>query len=119
MDTAIKVIQWFNNHSFALGLLNSEQWQMYTKTKALITPVVTRWTAQYCALSRLLETWKALQVTIIKHEDDLMASVGKKKNLISRAREVLRVCQDENWWKEITMCVEYYLLTNSLIFSLF
>ncbi|KAF8656505.1 hypothetical protein AX14_008056 [Amanita brunnescens Koide BX004] len=103
MDTAIKVIQWFNNHSFALGLLNSEQRQMYTKTKALITPVVTRWTAQYCALSRLLETWKALQVTIIKHEDDLMASVGKKKNLISRAREVLRVCRDENWWKEITI----------------
>ncbi|KAF8344389.1 ribonuclease H-like domain-containing protein, partial [Amanita rubescens] len=95
--------QWFNNHSFALGLLNSEQQQMYTKTRALISPVVTRWTAQYCALSRLLETWKALQVTVIKHDAELVASVGKKKNLVSRAKTVLSVCRDDNWWKEITI----------------
>ena len=82
MDTVVKVIKWFNNHSYALGLLNTEQKQTYNKTLALIVPVVTCWTAQYCALSRLLETWKAIQVTVIKHEDDLMSSIGKKKKAV-------------------------------------
>ena len=103
MDTAVKVIQWFNNHSYALGLLNSKQKQMYNKTLALIAPVVTRWTAQYCALAHLLETWKAIHITVIRHEDDLIASVGKQQKAVDRAKTVLAACRDDKWWKEIAM----------------
>jgi hypothetical protein len=68
IDHANEIIKWFNNHSFALGLLNGEQMSMFHKILTLILPVVTCWTSHFCSLSRLLEISKALKVTAMKHE---------------------------------------------------
>ncbi|OJA09942.1 hypothetical protein AZE42_14003, partial [Rhizopogon vesiculosus] len=47
VDNANGVIKWFNNHSFALGLLNGEQMSMSDKVLALILPIVTCWTSHF------------------------------------------------------------------------
>ncbi|KAF9461238.1 hypothetical protein BDZ94DRAFT_1372691 [Collybia nuda] len=73
MDESSEVAKWFNNHSYALGELGKEQADMYNgKVLALITPVVTWWTAYYCSMDQNLQIWKALRVTPIKHHDAIM-----------------------------------------------
>ncbi|PCH38738.1 hypothetical protein WOLCODRAFT_44498, partial [Wolfiporia cocos MD-104 SS10] len=102
VDEAILVIKWFNNHSYALGVLNEEQMSMYKKSHALIMPVVTRWTSNFCALDRLLDIWKAIQMTSIKHEDRLVESVGQKHSAKTKATQVLALVKDTTWWKALT-----------------
>ncbi|PCH34657.1 hypothetical protein WOLCODRAFT_79053 [Wolfiporia cocos MD-104 SS10] len=102
VDEAILVIKWFNNHSYALGVLNEEQMSMYKKSHALIMPMVTRWTSNFCALDRLLDIWKAIQITSIKHEDRLVESVGQKHSAKTKATQVLALVKDTTWWKALT-----------------
>ncbi|KAJ8595427.1 hypothetical protein M405DRAFT_759096, partial [Rhizopogon salebrosus TDB-379] len=61
VDNANEIIKWFNNHSFALGLLNTEQVSMSNRALALILPVVTCWTSHFCSVSRLLEVSKPMK----------------------------------------------------------
>ncbi|KAF8874902.1 ribonuclease H-like domain-containing protein [Infundibulicybe gibba] len=103
IDQAAKIIKWFNNHSYALGLLNKEQQDIYKKCWSLVVPVVTRWTAHFCAASRLLDIWKALKVVAAKHGDEIIGSVGKKRKAIQKAEAVLACVWDENWWKELVI----------------
>ncbi|KAF8873343.1 ribonuclease H-like domain-containing protein [Infundibulicybe gibba] len=103
IDQAAKIIKWFNNHSYALGLLNKEQQDIYKKCWSLVVPVVTRWTAHFCAASRLLDIWKALKVVAAKHGDEIIGSVGKKRKAIQKAEAVLACVRDENWWKELVI----------------
>ena len=72
---------------------------------ALIIPVITRWTAYFCALARLLQVNKALKVTVFKHYDVIMESVGKKVKMKARAARLLAHVQSKNWWKQLTLYV--------------
>jgi hypothetical protein len=73
---ALNVIKWMNNHSRALGLFRQEQLCTYQKILALILPVITRWTAHYLSLRRLLTVEKALKAAWIKHGDTMIASAS-------------------------------------------
>ena len=79
MEMAVQLIKWFNNHSYVLRVFNKEQKSSpLGKTLALIASVVTHWTAYYCALNHLLVVKNVLQVTIIKHRNELVDCVRKK-----------------------------------------
>ena len=106
VDSAIEVIKWFNNHSFALGLLNTEQAITYNDTIwALIVPIITRWTSHTCSLSRLLQVNKAMKLTATWNRDELINYVGPKVKSINKAKRVLDRVLDNNWWKEVAMFV--------------
>jgi hypothetical protein len=104
MDECSEVAKWFNNHSFALGKFDEEQKDIYKgKVRALVTPGVTRWTAHCCVLTRLLETYKALEVTSVKHGDAIIPTVGPKEKAKRNARKILRSVRDNMWWDKVVM----------------
>lgn len=111
LDECAEVVKWFNNHLFALGMLNKEQLDIRKKVLALIFPVVTRWTAYFCALRRLLEVNKPLTVTASKYRDEILDTVGPKAKSKRKARKILHRVQDEAWWNKVTMyviCCTYF-----------
>ncbi|GBE85739.1 hypothetical protein SCP_0802610 [Sparassis crispa] len=117
VDAALKVIKWFNNHSFALGVLNEEQQLMYHKILALILPVITRWTSHFCSLLCLLETWKALQITSIKHDVKLIESAGRSVKSKRKAKRVLQHVRNDEWWKKLVivkMHIEPLVITTNV-----
>jgi hypothetical protein len=105
VDAAIEIVKWFNNHSFCLGLLNEEQMTTYKKIWALILPVITRWTSNFCAVSRLLQVNKAIKVTATRNRDELIEYVGSDANKVAKAERVLDRVVDDSWWKELAMYV--------------
>ena len=108
MDECSEVMNWFNNHSYALGVFMKEQRDMNDGKPpvALVSPVATRWTSYFCSLSRLLEVWKSLQVTAIKHSDQIMETVGPKEGPKRKARNILFRVRDEFWWQKVIKCIK-------------
>ncbi len=108
MDECGDVVNWFNNHSYALGVFMKEQKDMNDgkPTVALLSPVVTQWTSYFCALSRLLDVWKSLQVMAIKHSEQIMETIGQKEKAKRKARNILFQVRDELWWQKVVKCVK-------------
>ena len=98
VPNALNVIKWMNSHSRALGLFRQEQSFTYQKNLALILPVITRWTAHYLSLHRLLSVEKALKAAWIKHGDTMIASAGSKSDDNAKARAVQKVVEDPEFW---------------------
>ncbi|TFY79124.1 hypothetical protein EWM64_g4889, partial [Hericium alpestre] len=111
IDSAVEVVKWFNNHSYALGIFQKEQRETYGgKEWCLIMPVITRWTAYFASFDRLLKLRKALQVTAIKHEQELISALGTsapaRKKL--KARRVLARIKDDSWWKKLVVIKTHF-----------
>ncbi|KAF8703671.1 hypothetical protein RHS03_06185, partial [Rhizoctonia solani] len=103
MDAAYRLVHWFRNHSFALGLLRKCQAQEYNgRVLALILPVLTRWTAHYCAAARLLDVMHAIRICIAKHEAEILESAGP---IHSDARKLavstLAIATASEFWEEL------------------
>lgn len=98
---ALMVIKWMNNHSRALGLFRQEQIFTYQKVLALILPVITRWTAHYLSLRRLLTVEKVLKVAWLKHSETMIASAGPKPNDKAKAIVVQKVIDDSQFWYRV------------------
>ena len=90
-----------NNHSCALGLFRQEQLYTDQKILVLILPVITRWTAHYLSLRRLLTVEKSLKAAWIKHSDTMIATAGSKSDDNSKARVVQKVIEDPEFWYHI------------------
>lgn len=101
IDAALLVIKWFTHHSYALGILNQEQLTLATIALAFIVPIITRWTAHYCSVARLLQLQKAVHVTVIKHEEKLIESVGTKKDLRTKAVKIMDTVKDKEFWDRL------------------
>lgn len=101
MDEVVEVVKWFINHSYALGVFNEEQQSMTGKNLALITPVITRWTAYFLSMDRLVTVWKPLQITSIKHKTALLESVGHKPKAKKKAQQVLSHVHNDTWWAKV------------------
>jgi hypothetical protein len=111
VDAAIEVVKWFNNHSFCLAHLNKEQMTTYQKNWALILPVITRWTSNFCALARLLQVNKAIKVTATRNREEFIDYVGSDASKVAKAERVLDRMVNDNWWKELAMYVAERLST--------
>jgi hypothetical protein len=101
VTTALVVIKWMNNHSRALGLFRQEQLCTYNKFLALILPVITRWTAHYLSLRRLLTVEKTLKSAWIKHGEAMIASVGAKREDRAKAIEVEETINSPQFWYNV------------------
>lgn len=112
---ALMVIKWMNNHSRALGLFRQEQLATFQKVLVLILPVITRWTAHYLSLRRLLTVEKALKATWIKWSEIMIASAGSKSNDKAKAMEVQKVVEDSTFWNHIKRYITNSELSASLL----
>ena len=99
----LDVVKWFNNHSQALALFRSEQKLTYHgKFWALILPVITRWTAHYLSLTRLLKVEAALRTCATRHKPALLACAGARDaDAQAAAGAVLRTIGDDDFWEKV------------------
>jgi hypothetical protein len=100
---ALAVIVWFNGHGAALALLNDEQCYTYGDSWALILPVITRWTAHYLSISRLLKVKTAVRSCSIRHETTLLECAGRKAEVKEAARQILATVSDNQFWDDLVM----------------
>jgi hypothetical protein len=98
IDTANEIIKWFNNHSYARGLLKQELRTMGMPPLLLLAACLTRWTAHYCAVTCLLQVGKALQSLVLKRHEELIDSAGRKLKLQEKAASVLDYVEDRHLW---------------------
>lgn len=98
---ALMVIKWMNNHSRALGLFRQEQLSTYNKYLVLILPVITRWTAHYLSLRRLLTVEKTLKSAWIKHSEAMITSAGAKRDDKAKAIEVEEIINSPQFWYRV------------------
>jgi hypothetical protein len=105
IDQAVEVIKWFNNHSFSLGKLSEEQIVTYKQAWALILPFISRWTFHFCSISWLLQVNKAMMLMVTQHCEQFLEYVGGTERRVETAEQVMDHVCDNNWWKELSMCV--------------
>ena len=98
---ALMVIKWMNTHSRALGLFRQEQLYTYNKILTLILPVITRWTAHYLSLKRLLTVEKTLKSAWIKHSEAMIASAGAKREDKAKAMAVEEIINNPRFWYHV------------------
>jgi hypothetical protein len=99
-ENAARVIKWFRNHSFALGLLRECQELELGTAHALISAVLTRWTAHYCAASRLLDIAKPMVICVVRHEAALLESSGRVNSEGQKAaKEVFSIVKNAEFWQ--------------------
>ncbi|RXW12099.1 hypothetical protein EST38_g13755, partial [Candolleomyces aberdarensis] len=103
IQQAIEVIKWFNSHSRALGILNLEQASvnMNGVIFALILPVITRWTAHFCSLSRLEDVEAAMRAAWMKYSTQLISAAGPRREAKEKARSIQAIVEDAAFWKNI------------------
>ncbi|KAF8960763.1 ribonuclease H-like domain-containing protein, partial [Flammula alnicola] len=101
VNRALDVVKWFNNHGTALELLHQEQLLTFAYAWALILPVITRWTAHYLALTRILKLKRPLQLCWTRNETKLVVCAGTKEELQEKAREIHATVKDEAFWYRI------------------
>ncbi|THH07907.1 hypothetical protein EW145_g3063 [Phellinidium pouzarii] len=107
IDSTVMVIKWFMYHSYAPGIFNKEQLMTYSSVLALIFPIITRWTAHFCAIARLLQVKKAMVIVVMKYETELVNSVGNKKETLDKARKVMEIIKSGSFWDSLTQIKEY------------
>ena len=102
---AQEVVQWMNSHSRALGIFRNEQRQTHPlkKVLTLIRPVITRWTAHYLSLRRLLDVQILLQTCWMKHGATIIESAGSTAEANAKAKSIERTITDPIFWKEVKM----------------
>lgn len=79
------MIKWFNNHSFALGLLQHEQTTFHLVVLVLILLVLTRWTSHYLAMDRLV----ILKAGFLRLVAKLVSSAGAKAADKAKAHKMI------------------------------
>ncbi|KAJ7702903.1 ribonuclease H-like domain-containing protein, partial [Mycena metata] len=104
---ALIVVKWFNNHSKGLDLLRAQQRAIFGAILRLIIPVVTRWTAHYCCLRRVLKVERSIRATVVAHPDTLRICAGSKPEQIEAAEYVMEVCNRDSFWKNIARIVRH------------
>ena len=106
IDLALEVIQWFNAHSRALGMLRKEMAEQLGKVYALILPAITRWTSHYLSCSRLLKIQLTLRNLVLYHRSDLVLCAGDKRDTKAKAEEILDIVAEPSFWR----CLAEYVL---------
>ncbi|KII89273.1 hypothetical protein PLICRDRAFT_175485 [Plicaturopsis crispa FD-325 SS-3] len=97
---ALDVVKWFNGHSRALGWFNAEQ-KLTAEQKrilALLLPVITRWTAHYLCVSRLLRLSTPMKTCCLRHYDALLLCAGTKPHLKAEAKRIVDTVGESSFW---------------------
>ena len=98
----MEIVKWFDNHSRALSLLRIQQEKHYGKVLMLIRPPVTRWTACYLTVNRILEIENALRVCAFINSQQLIACGGTERAQKDKAEELVNELQSPTFWQNLT-----------------
>jgi hypothetical protein len=112
LSAAATIVKWFNSHDRALFLLCEEQRHVFGKARALILPVITRWTSHYLSTNRLLQIKDAVTGVVERYGPELITSVGREDAAIEAARNIVSLIKKDGLWETLQRCVPitFYLL---------
>lgn len=99
---ALEVIKWFNNHGYALDLLRQQQRLNSEHILSLILPCVTRWTAHYLAISRLLKVSKAVKTCCFVYTDKVLDCAANTLEAKAKAQEIVDTVSNNRFWENLT-----------------
>lgn len=95
---ALDVITWFNNHSKCLKLLRQEMRLNPLGILVLILPIITRWTAHYLAVERLLTVGISIRTCFLRHGEALIEGAGTKPEQKADAQAIKAIVGDDTFW---------------------
>lgn len=100
VEEASKVIKWFNDHTYPLGLLRKEQKSLGMKVLSLIH-ACHRWASQYTSCNRLLILREPMQRLALTYKDELLSAAGKKPEQREAAQSILRITTTALFWSRL------------------
>jgi hypothetical protein len=95
---AQEAAKWFLSHSYALGLLQSEQNKAGHQSRTYILANITRWTAHYLSTLSLLEDRGPLQATVVLHRAEL-EKAGSRHPV--QTKHVLSTIEEPTFWHKL------------------
>ncbi|KAI0286480.1 hypothetical protein BC826DRAFT_906832, partial [Russula brevipes] len=107
VDEALEVVKWFNNHSYALGLLRDGMRTKFGYILALILPVLTRWTSHFLCVSRLLRVEFCLRAMLLDSQvvAGLRVAAGDRADAKRKAEEILKIIGRQDFWDDLKLYV--------------
>lgn len=102
MNKASELIKWFNNHTFALGILRKEQEVRNQKPLALISTCLTRWTTHFLAANRLNTLKQSMCACVNYRREELITAGGEKEEQKDAAKQVITFIEDGTFWATLS-----------------
>ncbi|KZT64718.1 hypothetical protein DAEQUDRAFT_769439 [Daedalea quercina L-15889] len=93
LDDALEIIKWFNNHTWALGMLKDTMATKIGKVLCLILPVITHWTSHYLSVQQLIKVEHAFRQLLLDMEDNLVKCAGDKEEAQEKAMQIIAKLQ--------------------------
>ncbi|KAF9510374.1 hypothetical protein BS47DRAFT_1273897, partial [Hydnum rufescens UP504] len=106
MAEASELISWFNNHSFALHVLFSEQRSMPEFGNVILTlirAVITHWLTHVTSFNQLLRVSMAMKSAVLKHKDNIIKAAGTAVSAVSKAKEMVKIIENPAFWTDLEM----------------
>lgn len=91
-------ICWFLSNSVPAGLLWEKEKQLYSGTKALSLPGVTRWGSKVSSVQSLLDTQAAVHSLALEEEKDQEDVGGQRADAKVEVQQVLEGGEDTQTW---------------------
>ncbi|KAJ7106255.1 ribonuclease H-like domain-containing protein, partial [Mycena epipterygia] len=107
INEGLDIVKWFTNHSRVLELLRDQQQNMehYKETHRFLTltfPMISRWIFHFLAVRRMLTLSPPMCTLYIQDYETLIQRAGDKVEAKAKAREVLALIDDPQFWKNLT-----------------
>lgn len=84
-----------------LGLFWLEQVVTNNKILLLILPVITRWTAHYLSLRRLLQVEASMQTAWIQYKQEMIECAGPKADARAKALSIQCIVENRDFWHQV------------------
>ncbi|KZT63079.1 hypothetical protein DAEQUDRAFT_681006, partial [Daedalea quercina L-15889] len=93
LNDALEIIKWFNNHTWALGMLKDTMATKIGKVLCLILPVITCWMSHYLSVQQLIKVEHAFRQLLPDKEDDLVKCARDKEEAQEKAMQIIAKLQ--------------------------
>lgn len=118
-DKADDLITWLRSKTFVLALLRETQEQSGKTALTVIRPVLTHWTAHYCAYDRLL-TLRPFLLILIKMDKQHLDSqiITGKRAARDKASKMVDLIESGQFWHALARYVYTLILINIRVLSI-
>jgi hypothetical protein len=101
IDNALKVVEWFNNHTQATRMLRDAQRIVLGNVICLILPAQKQWTSYYLAMHRLLQLELVFKRLLLDSREELVCCTGDNPDAKLEAHLVIELLEGHDFWANL------------------